>query len=448
MALTRGRIHRERRAHIGLARGVAHLERLVVHADVVGRNVEQLRVRRVGRRLLVLGAERGRADALHVDVLARLVGRSCVEHLRTAVGRRVLVHVDAGGPVHLRIVLLGNEQLAGGAVHGVGETVAVEMGQQLARLAVDRLIREDHLVDAVIVPLVVGRHLIDPLGDAGIRVARPDRHRPFVVAGTLLRIPGRGIARSVIDEVQFWVVGDPAPGSAAADLPLITLPGLEAGVLADRLAERGGLLGVDQKLVVRPFRISAPGQLARLDVVGRHMRLDAELAAGDADQHLVLDDHGRRRAGLALAGIAILGGPCNLTGLGIERDQGRVGLMQEDLAIAVGEATVDRVAAHHRDDVRILLRLVLPDDLVLLRKVNGIDLVRERRVDVHDVADDQRAAFMAAQHAGREGPGNLELAHVLRVDLVELGIAGIGIVAGRHNPVFRVLRHLDQLVIG
>src|SRR6266404_4571233 len=33
-------IHRERRPYIGLARRIAHLERLVVHADVVRRNVE------------------------------------------------------------------------------------------------------------------------------------------------------------------------------------------------------------------------------------------------------------------------------------------------------------------------------------------------------------------------------------------------------------------------
>ena len=37
--------------------------------------------------------------------------------------------------------------------------------------------------------------------------------------------------------------------------------------------------------------------------------------------------------------------------LRIERDERGVGLLQEDLAVAVGEAAVDGVAAHHRDDV-------------------------------------------------------------------------------------------------
>ena len=106
-------------------------------------------------------------------------------------------------------------------------------------MAADLLIGKDHLVDAVVVPLIVGRHLIDPFRHAAIRIAREDGHRPFVVARTLLRIPGRGIAGPVIDEVSLRIIGDPAPCAAAADLPLIALPGLQAGVLADRLAVNG-----------------------------------------------------------------------------------------------------------------------------------------------------------------------------------------------------------------
>ena len=51
------------------------------------------------------------------------------------------------------------------------------------------------------------------------------------------------------------------------------------------------------------------------------------------------------------------------------------------------------------------------------------DGVGEWRVHVHDVADDQRRAFMPAQHAGRECPRDLQLADIAGVDLVERGIA-------------------------
>ena len=240
------------------------------------------------------------------------------------------------------------------------------MRQQLAGRSANGLVGEDHLVDAVIVPLVVGRHLIDPLRHSVVGVAREDGHGPFVVARTLLRIPGRGIARAVVDEVQRRIIGHPAPCAAAADLPLIALPGLEAGILADRLAEIGGLFGVDHDLVIRPFGERAPDLLAALEIVGGDVTLHAELAAGDPDQDLVLDHQRRRGSGRALAGIAVLDRPRHLAGLGIERDQRGVGLVQEDLAVPIGHAAVHRVAAHHRDDVRILLRLVFPDDLVLV----------------------------------------------------------------------------------
>src|SRR6185437_8689783 len=98
----------------------------------------------------------------------------------------------------------------------------------------------------------------------------------LVVARPLLRIPGRGVARTVIDEVQTGIVGQPAPCAAAADLPLVTLPGLDARVLADRLAQFGGADGIDQDLVVRPFGKGAPSLLAGLEVVGRDVTLNAK----------------------------------------------------------------------------------------------------------------------------------------------------------------------------
>src|SRR4029078_6654001 len=53
------RIHRQRRPDIRLTRRVAHPERLVVHADVVGRHVEQAGVRWERHPLLALWAHAG-----------------------------------------------------------------------------------------------------------------------------------------------------------------------------------------------------------------------------------------------------------------------------------------------------------------------------------------------------------------------------------------------------
>jgi hypothetical protein len=70
--------------------------------------------------------------------------------------------------------------------------------------------------------------------------------------------------------------------------------------------------------------------------------------------------------------------------------------MEEDLAVRVGQAAVDRVAAHHRDDIRILLGLVFPQNLAVVVKVERKDSVGERRVQKHGVADDKRRPFMSA----------------------------------------------------
>src|ERR1700733_5358797 len=224
----------------------------------------------------------------------------------------------------------------------LAEAFAVEMRQQLAILAVDLLIGEDHLVDAVIVPLVVGRHLVDPLDRAGVDVARPDGHRPFVVARSLFRIPGRRITRAVIDQIERGIEGIPTPCVAAADLPLIALPGAGAGVLADWLAKGGGLFRIDQGVGIGTHGIAAPGELAVLDVIGAQPAAYAELAAGYADKDFVLEDEWSVSAGLSLRSIAILDRPNDRASLRVQGDQRLVRQMEKNLAVGVGQAAVDR----------------------------------------------------------------------------------------------------------
>ena len=71
--------------------------------------------------------------------------------------------------------------------------------------------------------------------------------------------------------------------------------------------------------------------------------------------------------------------------------------------------------------------------------------IGEWRVHVHDVADDQWCAFMAAQHTGGECPRHLQLADILCGDLIELRIALVVVGDRRHYHVCRILLHLDQV---
>src|ERR1700751_1818147 len=105
------------------------------------------------------------------------------------------------------------------------------------------------------------------------------------------------------------------------------------------------LLRTDEHFIDRPRRIRAPYPLTGLHVIGCEMAADAELSTGDASQHFVLHDHWRRRAGLALRRVAVLDCPNALPGLGVERDERGVGLMQKDHAVGIANAPVNRVAA-------------------------------------------------------------------------------------------------------
>ena len=138
----------------------------------------------------------------------------------------------------------------------------------------------------------------------------------------------------------------------------------------------------------------------------------------------------RGGVGLAPARVAVPHRPQHPAGLRIEGHHGGVGLLQEQPPVRVGEPAGDRVAAHHGDDARLLPRRVAPEDLAVLVEVEGVDHVGEGRVHDHDVPDHDRRALVPAQHAGGEGPGDLEARDVAGVDPVEVGIAGVGVIQG------------------
>jgi len=71
--------------------------------------------------------------------------------------------------------------------------------------------------------------------------------------------------------------------------------------------------------------------------------------------------------------------------------------------------------------------------------------IGERRVDVHNVTDHKRCTFMPAQHTGGKRPSDLQLTDVVRVDLVEFGIALVVVGDRWHHHIRRVRLHLHQI---
>ena len=68
------------------------------------------------------------------------------------------------------------------------------MDQDLAIPSLDRDVDENHFVDPIVIPFVVGSHLVDPLGDASVHITGPNGHRPPVIAWALHRVPSAGVA--------------------------------------------------------------------------------------------------------------------------------------------------------------------------------------------------------------------------------------------------------------
>jgi len=118
-------------------------------------------------------------------------------------------------------------------------------------------------------------------------------------------------------------------------------------ILADRFAEDSGLFGSNMILVIRSFGEGAPNLFACFDIVGRDMALHAKLTAGNTDQDLVFDDQRRRVPVAPLLGSPFVTVHSTLPVLASRATSVGIGLMQENLAVAIGHATVHRVAAHH-----------------------------------------------------------------------------------------------------
>ena len=321
------------------------------------------------------------------------------------------------------------------------------MSQKLAHLAINFLLREDHFVDAVIVPLIVRCHLVEPLGHTCVDVTCHDGHGPTVVTRTLCRVPRGRVTCTVVHQVFFQIRGIPAPCGAATDHPLVAFPGVCTRVWANRLAEVCCILGISQNVAVRTHGIRAPCKRTVCDVVRGYRTTNTEFTTGNTDDDFVFHRQNCGCVGFTDGRIAVYDGPFNCTCVCIQRNNSSISLVQEDFAFCVCYAAVNGVTAHDRNNVRVLLGLILPLDLAFVGQVQSINNVRERRVQIHCIANNQRRTFVTAQNAGRECPCNLQVAHVFRIDLVQLREALVFIIAGLDGPLVGVCHISDETVI-
>src|SRR5216684_7530872 len=147
--IRRGGVHIQNSADEREPGLILHVEGLIIHAYVIGWNIEQVRSRIVRCRLLVLIALGSRTYILHID--ARL------GHFLWIDGRFAGSGVDSGSPIDSRVELIYREQLAVGSIEHVGIAVAIKVRERGMILTIDAGIKQDVFVDAVVVPPVMRR---------------------------------------------------------------------------------------------------------------------------------------------------------------------------------------------------------------------------------------------------------------------------------------------------
>src|SRR6185437_9793937 len=108
----------------------------------------------------------------------------------------------------------------------------------------------------------------------------------------------------------------------------------------------------------------------------------------------------------------VLGLPDQLAGLRVERVGVVIQRIEENLAVRIRDAAVYSVAAGDTTRGARRVRLEFPFDRAILRQVQRVNDVGPAGDDVHRVTDDDRHRFLAVQHAGREGPGQLQVLHL------------------------------------
>src|SRR5205807_7687601 len=119
------------------------------------------------------------------------------------------------------------------ALHGVGETIARRMGDELARLAGDLAVDEDVGADLVVIPAVVGGVLEVPVHLPGLGFIGDDAVGVEVVARPRVGVHHRHrIAGAPESLVADGIIGAGHPDCTAAAAPGIVgvLPGFAAGL--------------------------------------------------------------------------------------------------------------------------------------------------------------------------------------------------------------------------
>ena len=316
-----------------------------------------------------------------------------------------MLRIDAARPGDRREVL-GGDQLSGLAVENVEKPILVRLHQDLAIDAIDREVRQDQLLNRVVIPLLAGRGLVVPDIVAGVGIDRHDRRQEPIVAlarAAIALIPFGPVTDTEINQIELGIIGDAFPnGAAATALPPLAMPGL-GGFCENRLFH--GLRGI------AGHGVEAPGKLAGLGVVSRDIAAHPVFGAAVADHNAPFDDPRGLGNGVGLARIDRHDVPDRRSGPSVERYQSAVESADENLSLPRRHAAADDIAAAPHPERTGHRGIIRPEKRTSLGVVRFDHAPRSR--DVQDAVDNERCRFLTAVGVELGVPGETELFRVV-----------------------------------
>src|SRR5690606_2700764 len=245
------------------------------HGRVVfpGRDVDQPGQRTEGVRVPGMAAGSAGPDVEGLGLVARAGGLD-----------RPTAGIDAERPSDAGEGIAADE-LAGGGIQHVDETVLGGMDDDVALLAVEVQVGNHHGADGVIVPGIAGRFLVVPDVFASIGVDghyRCDEQVVTTVRVAHLAVPGRTVAGAEVEQVRNRVIDGRVPdGAATALFPI-------GDVIGPGFGSHAQVIAFEAVLRIAGHGPEAPLLFAGLGIVGGNPAACAELAAGTTDEDLAL----------------------------------------------------------------------------------------------------------------------------------------------------------------
>jgi hypothetical protein len=145
-------------------------------------------------------------------------------------------------------------------------------------------------------------------------------------------------------------------------------------------------------------------------------------AAGTTADDFAFHDDGTRGVGDPILVVCNPGLPEKFAAAGMQSHQVRIPGQVIDLVVVDGQASSPVALRLKVAQIRRQFSLVVPDQ-VSGGGIPGLDMIAARMSDVHDAVVNQRSELLGSGIHGSH-PGQLQLAHVALIDLIQRTVAG------------------------